>query len=531
MINIKYKQDDYLGKERMAAILTCIGDGVLSTDNNGIVDFMNDVAEFITGWKVYEARGKKFNEVVNLVDIENNEPMRSPVELALQLGTSVGLRNRTVLIAKDGTKKYLSASCSPIKLSQGKVSGAVMIFRDITRIMKIEVELKKSKEEAEAANKAKSEFLANMSHEIRTPLNGITGMLDLALSTDSDNEQSGYLKTAQKCTKNLLKIIEDILDFSSIEVGKLAIETIRFDFIELIGEVIKVHSFLAAKKGLKLNLEYSSPIKKYLTGDPNRLRQILNNLIFNAIKFTDKGEVCLRIDKLSHRNGNIEIQFTVTDTGIGIAEDKKEKLFKSFSQVDGSFSRKYGGNGLGLAISKELVEMMGGKIWFKSKEGKGSAFCFIIDYKIGSKQEKKSPIKFKLDKVTHEDEFIEVPYNKFKVSANGNFMITSDEKIQIRQEDLEQLKEIHISIDKVNLLLEVKNLIFIEKESHQIKVLSDRIGAESLKTIAFKIELAARKGDGVKVENLVNKLNDEYQIINKIMIKFMGDKNNENSNS
>jgi len=900
--------DYYLEKDRMAAILACIGDGVISADINGIIDFMNDVAEFITGWSVEDARGKKFNEVVHLIDIVTNEPMKSPVDSALQAGASVGLKHRSVLVSKDGVKNYLSASCSPIKDSQDAISGAVMVFRNITKIMRMEdklrkernylrakkedlkqykllfkaakdiilfieyssgeiidaneaainaygysreellslnirdlrrildftraqmkvafekgisfetihyrkdgsffpveinstgvdtgskfillsivrdisqnkkslkilsqseakfkslfmnlknglcyskiildkngapidvqyievnqayaemlgykiediigkrlsdffeistsnfqsmikafgkvaiegiympyddyysadynkwfsrivystekyyfiiiindltkrkmaeVALQKATKEAEVANKAKSEFLANMSHEIRTPLNGITGMIDLTLSTNVDNEQKEYLKTAQKCTRNLLAIINDVLDFSKLEVGKLIIENIQFDVLELLGEIIKLHSPSAAEKGLELNLKYFSTINKHLIGDPNRLRQVLNNLISNAIKFTENGEVCLQLSKISHSEDNIEIQFAVIDTGIGIPEDKREKLFKSFSQVDSSFSRKYGGTGLGLVISKQLVEMMGGKIGFESKEGTGSTFYFDISFKIGDQQEEPQSTKFILDKapiplnillveddevnkevtslmlqkrgyivdnanngkdalkllgsnkhdlifmdiqmseidgiqttqeirkrelitnqhitiiamtayalqgdrnrflsmgmdeyiskpfdmkslfeiidkVSCEDYYHSIPYSNFRIDDKGNYITPPNTNGDIKGEDFIIMKQLDLYIVKLNSLLEVSNLVQIDKEAYEIKLLSNKIGAETLKTIAFKIQLASRKCDIVKIQHLTLNLNTEFQRLKKLMIIALGDVN------
>lgn len=912
-MKIKREHEDCLKKERMATILECVGDGVVSTDVNGVIEFINNAGELITGWKSEEAIGKHFDEIINLIDIATNEPMESVRELALRSGDAVGLKKRSVIMSKDGKKIYLSASCSPIKDGNGIISGVVMVFRDITKIIqmeeelrnerdnlrkkqedlekyqllskftldiilfidlssrriidanqaaikvygytreellslsiydirkyadttnepmqgiqnnlsfeavhyrkdktffpvevncqiiktgnkcvlisiirdvserkqvieslyksevkfkklfmnfksglgygkilldengvpvdfeyievneafaemggyerkkiigkrfsevfngsadtaqliintvakvalegvyipegdyyshddskwysrliyspekyyfiiiltdlterkKAEYELQKAKEDAELANKAKSEFLANMSHEIRTPLNGITGMIDLTLSTDVDDEQRGYLKTAQKCTKNLIKTINDVLDFSKIEVGKLIIENIHFNIIELVGEIIKLHSPFAAQKGLELNVKHSCTIEKYVMGDPNRLQQVLNNLIHNAIKFTENGEVCLQLTKLSSDKDNIEVQFAVIDTGIGISEDGNEKLFKSFTQVDGSFSRKYGGTGLGLAISKQLVEMMDGRIWFESQEGKGCTFYFVIKFKISKQQEEISVAKINvekppiplhiliveddevnrevtslmlkkrgylvdstdngesalkllesnkydiifmdiqmsemdgiavtkeirkresligertliiaitayalqgdrdrfismgmdeyiskpfqmeelfnvIDKITCEDHIETIPYKNFIVSHNGDFIVAPLLNIEAKDEDLRSMDKLNLSISTLNNLLNIGDLHLIEKEAHEIKILSNKVGAESLKIIAFKIELAARKYELEKIRKLVTKINDEYHRFYKLMIKSTGDINNEDFNS
>ncbi|MHB8501004.1 MAG: response regulator [Candidatus Acidiferrales bacterium] len=266
----------------------------------------------------------------------------------------------------------------PLRDKNGRITGLAGIGRDITYLKKAQAEMQQAREAAEAASRAKSEFLANMSHEIRTPLNGVMGMTDLALETELTAEQREYLETVKMSGDSLLTVINDILDFSKIEAGKIDLEVIDFNLRESLESTLKTLALRADEKGLELLGEVAPEVPEVVRGDSGRLRQIVVNLVGNAIKFTDKGEIAVKVEVEAKEGQDCICRFTVADDGIGIPEDKRKLIFEPFSQADSSTTRKYGGTGLGLTISTRLVQMMGGKIWVESEVGHGSQFHFTV---------------------------------------------------------------------------------------------------------------------------------------------------------
>ncbi len=285
------------------------------------------------------------------------------------------------LKARDGRWQwFLLRGSVAARDAQGEPTRMLVLQRDISGVKAAEAELISAKEQAESANKARGAFLANMSHEIRTPMNGIIGMTELTLDTDLDHEQRHYLKTVKSSAEALLTIVNDILDFSKIEAGKMQFEALSFKLRDVLQEAVRVLAVSAHKKGLELIADIRPEVPRRVVGDPTRLRQVVINLLGNAIKFTEHGEVVLTVDVEQSTENSIFLRFAVRDTGIGVPPEKQREIFEGFSQADVSTTRRFGGTGLGLAISARLVQLMDGRIWLNSAPGVGSTFYFTARF-------------------------------------------------------------------------------------------------------------------------------------------------------
>lgn len=412
----KKLRDSY---EWFATTLRSIGDAAIATDKNGIITFMNPVAETLTGWKVGEGLNKRLSDVFRIINRDTRRTVENPAEKVLREGAVVGLANHTVLISKDGKEILIDDSAATIKDDRGDVIGVILVFRDVTEreraaeqlqrahdelekrvaertadLEAVNCQLKKEIEqrrlaeerlrekniELEKANQAKDKFLANMSHELRTPLNaiiGFTGTLLMRLPGPLTVEQENQLRNISISANHLLLIINDILDLAKIESGKVDLYPEPISCQSVIKEIIDTLGHTASSKGIRLGCDLPGEDMTVCT-DRRALSQILINLVSNAIKFTQKGEVTIKLRRYID-NGSNRIEFSVSDTGMGIREEDRERLFLAFEQAEQAACYCHEGTGLGLYLNRKMADMLGGSIECQSEYGKGSTFTLVLD--------------------------------------------------------------------------------------------------------------------------------------------------------
>ena len=348
-------------------------DAVITTNGSGTITEWNMQAELMFDVRRTQAIGQTLSRYLSAPC----PPTTTPPTTTYSEFTSGAIPNHRVeMVGKTSSGREFPAEIAMSDLTIGGVQQFTAFVQDISERKQQEAVLRRAKEAAEAASQAKSQFLANMSHEIRTPMNGVLGMTELLLSTPLNDKQRRYANTVHTSGTNLLHIINDILDFSKIEAGRLTLEHIPFNLREVLTETTGLYHEQAQKKGLTLTTTIARDTPDIIHGDPHRLRQILTNLLGNALKFTEAGTISISAGADRDDPGRAHIE--VRDTGIGIPPEAQEKIFESFSQADGSTTRKYGGTGLGLAIVKQLVGMMGGQVGLTSRPGQGTTFWFTI---------------------------------------------------------------------------------------------------------------------------------------------------------
>lgn len=350
-------------------------DALMTTDPSGIITDVNKQMEALTGCTRDELIGAPFKNYFT-------DPERAEAGIKLVLSEKKVTDYELTACARDGKQTVVSYNATTFYDRDRTLQGVFAAARDVTERKRVEAELQQAKAVAESASQTKSEFLASMSHDIRTPMNAIIGIADLLAKTPLSPDQDKYVQIFRRAGDNLLHLINDILDLSKVEASQLELEHTGFSLNDLLEKVAEMVALRAHEKGLALVFEIAPNVPTNLVGDPTRLRQVLLNLVGNAIKFTESGEVALRVTQNAESAVSGALRFTVSDTGIGIPTEKLDTVFERFTQADSSTTRRYGGSGLGLTISKRLVELMEGRIYVESKLGMGSVFSFVVPLEI-----------------------------------------------------------------------------------------------------------------------------------------------------
>ena len=434
----------------------------------------------------YKNLGYEEKEELNIKDIFRTSVTMDKDGVCLR-DSEFGSSFDTVVYRKNDT--CFSVSAYFVELPDEAGGYGACVANNIVREKETKKELMTAQVEAEEAHKERNEFVANVTHELRTPVNGVMGLAQNLLDTELDSEQRESVQIIEQCCQNMIKIINNILDFSKLQAGKFTIENREFSFHQLMDKMVKMNRPQVEAKGLKLVCSVASDIPDIMVGDELRITQVLNNLLSNAIKFTSVGQIVVNVTKTMEFNDTIELFFMVIDSGIGIADNEKDKLFKSFSQVDASITRKYGGTGLGLSIVKSLVNMMGGDINVESQKGRGSTFSFSVRMKKVDRSEAASGINDTASALQTKD----VSYS-FSLSNASDAGENEEESQLYKLGSPENIKAINDNMEKLVLCIEMENW---ERANSFADVIKQLVAddAMNLKRKAFRLQMTVRKGD------------------------------------
>lgn len=458
---------------------------VLVYDEKGNITFANKSANELMGYLGDEIVGHNLTEVfTDLFEV------REQGRLYLKPEHELNSPFETVIYRKNKTCFPVEANFSFVKENDEFVlflCTAVNITNYKESIRKVE----EKTEEVKESMKARDSFVANVTHELRTPVNGIKGHTELILEKEDDPQKQNYLRLILDCCSTMQGIINNILDFSKLEAGKFQLDEKPFEFREFMSKSEKMFAALCSRKGLTFSLNVAPEVPDLLIGDELRLTQILNNLVSNAVKFTEQGYVGIEVMRNMQLKDEVELFFIVVDTGIGLSPEDKDKLFKSFSQADASITRKYGGTGLGLSITKELVNMMKGEIWADGVVGKGSSFSFTI--RLGLQEtgeEVETVLSMEMPKVKGQD-IIEAK------ASERDLMLEFGTEINSR--------ELRSAFEKLNLSMDMENWMKAEAQASRIKQLVVNASRDAQR-LAFKLEMTVRKSEYEKAVELADEL-------------------------
>ena len=460
---------------------------IIRYDSSGCIEYCNDRLFELTGYSAGELTGVYIGELIqNVFAIVGNH-----IELADEYKDMEVIE--TVLYRKNKT-------CFPVEIKVVScvfdgVEVMICTAVDMTRYKESIRKVEETTIQMQESMKARDAFVANVTHELRTPVNGIKGHAEILMEQEQDFQKTNYLKMILDCCTTMEGIINNILDFSKLEAGKFQIDEKPFSFYDFISRMEKMFNMLTMRKGLRFTLNVAQEVPDKVIGDELRLTQILNNLVSNAVKFTEQGYVGIEIALNTRINDEVELFFMVVDTGIGLSPEDKDKLFKSFSQADASITRKYGGTGLGLAITRELVTMMHGKVWAEGEKGKGSTFSFTIRLKTEQTQDSAEQ---------------EPSIRKWKYSNNLNKIAGEQDLMNELGSDI-NIRELKKYFEKLNISMDMENWQKAESFATSLKQLVSK-GSKDLQRLTFRMEMAIRKSDCDKAREYVQKVKEQLML-------------------